>query len=179
MLHATRNYGGLQTEVLVKLFNSYCCSFYWPPDFCVWCLLCSVEQGCQEDSKPSIIVLLWPVMKQYHLRIQFQIMFLRFIHQMLNSTNDVVPYLARVTNVSFNTILGQNISYIRYNYDVNCDDWLYDNITRVSDTDFPDLIHQGLINCYIDLFCARNCSDVLHGFTSEITEKILYDSWVN
>ena len=62
--------------------------------------------------------------------------------------NNVVSYLA---------ILGQNVSYVRYKYDVNFNDRLYDNITR-------------LINASVGVFCAWNCSDVLHGFTGEMIE---------
>lgn len=181
------NYGGLQTHVLVKLFNSYCCSFYGSQ---MWTMNSpGFKRCCIQWNKAVRRILnlpyrthtwlLGPLMRQRHIRFQFQIKFLRFIHQMLNSTNNVVSYVARVARFSSNTILGRNISYMRYKYDVNFNDRLHDNITRVSNTECPDLTHQGLINTSIDMFCARNCSDVLHGFTSEMIENILHDVCVN
>ena len=74
----------------------------------------------------------------------------------------------RVASVSSNTILGQNM--------INR---LYDYITRVRNTYFTNLIHQGFINAIFDMFCARNCSDVLHHFTGKIAENILYDVCVD
>ena len=85
---------------------------------------------------------------------------------MLCSMDNVVSCIARVARVSSCTILGQNVSCVRYKYEVNFKGILHDNTRGIINKDFPDLTDQRLINAPIDMFCVWNSSGILHGFTS-------------
>ena len=86
--------------------------------------------------------LLGPLLNQQHVKMQFQIQILRFVHKMLNNTNNVISCISRLANYSS----GRNMSYLRFKYDVNFTDGLHVNLTRLNNAEFPDLTRQGLIN---------------------------------
>ena len=181
------NYGGLQTEMLIKLFNSYCCSFYGSQ---VWNINSpGFNRCCVQWNKAVRRILklpyrthtwlLGPLLNQQHVKIQFQIKILRFVYKMLNNTNNVISCISRLANYSSNTPLGRNMSYLRFKYDVNFTDGLHVNLTRLNNVEFPDLTRQGIINVVTDMYFARNCTDKFPGFTDEMIETILYDVCVN
>ena len=181
------NYGGLQTEMLIKLFNSYCCSFYGSQ---VWNINSpGFNRCCVQWNKAVRRILklpyrthtwlLGPLLNQQHVKMQFQIKILRFVYKMLNNTNNVISCISRLANYSSNTPLGRNMSYLRFKYDVNFTDGLHVNLTRLNNVEFPDLTRQGLINVVTDMYFARNCTDKFPGFTDEMIETILYDVCVN
>ena len=89
------NYGGLQTEMLIKLFDSYCCSFYGSQ---VWNINSpGFNRCCVQWNKAVRRILkvpyrthtwlLGPLLNQQHVKMQFQRKILRFVYTMLNNTN--------------------------------------------------------------------------------------------
>ena len=92
---------------------------------------------------------------------------------MYSSNNEIVLYIVKSACLASNSPLGRNISYLRYKYDVNLNDNLSVNISRVNNAQSVSVERQGLINAAIDLFSARNSHDVLNGFTDDMINTML------
>ncbi len=59
--------------------------------------------------------LLSPVTGQEHVNVQLCVKSLRFIHNMLNSDNDVVSFVSHVAASNTNSPIGGNVAILQYN----------------------------------------------------------------
>ncbi len=121
------NFGTVQSPVLVKLFQSYCTSFYG----CVlWYLsgLCKSDI-CTEWNKAVRKVwrlpytahtnMLGPLNGQCHIFEQFVNRFIKFYNRMCHSKNDTVNFLSNVAIQNMQSVTRKNMLFIKWRYNVD------------------------------------------------------------
>jgi hypothetical protein len=158
------NYGGLQSDILCKLFRSYCCSFYGSP---LWNLNSNGFKSCCIQWNKSVRKLLnlsyrthtWllgPLMDQPHIGTQLIVKTLRFIDCMLNHSNKLVSYVGNMVKSCATSPVGANIAYLKYKYNINLNDKLPVNVARVINAQVFSPIKQGLIDNAKNLLNVKN-----------------------
>ena len=91
--HMMSNFGHLNPESVVILFKSYCCSFYG--NITVIVLVNAVHNGTNALEEYIIchtthIDGYWALIGQYHIRHQFILRDIKFLHSLLQSTYSFV-----------------------------------------------------------------------------------------
>ena len=131
------NYGSLQSDVLAKLFQSYCCSFY---GCTIWKLYDVVDnQICTEWNKAVRRVLrlpttahrflLGPLINQRHISDQFAIRFIKFFHRLRNCDNEIVKLMSYICMNNDHSTLKNNVRFIKWKYGFNVEIY-YANVCR-------------------------------------------------
>ena len=104
---------------------------------------------------------------------------MRFYYQMFASSNDIVTYIIKLACVSGNSPIGNNMSYLRYKYNVNFNDNVDANISRVRNSQLLNATQQGLVNAVFDLLYVREREMIIADFTDTMQEDIPYDITTN
>ena len=105
---------------------------------------------------------------------------LRFLNQMLHSSNQIVSYIGNTARSNANSPVGKNMSFLRYKYDVNFNDTLNCNISRVNNAHSVfTLYQQGLINNLNNLLSVRDDLVYIDGFDRDMIESLITDITCN
>ena len=177
------NFGGIQTDILCKLYSSYCCSFYGSQ---IWCMNSHGFASCciQWNKAVRKILklpyrchswLLGPLMQQCHISAQLHVKTIKFIYQMLMNSNSIVAYIARRGCMFSNSPLGRNISFFRYKYGIIFSNSMSSNVALVYDTHALDSSKLGLVSCVKDAQNVLHNSSYIEHFTCHEIEQILYN----
>ena len=120
-------FGCLQSHVLVKLFQNYCCSFYgsvlWKQNDS------AIHDICIEWNKAlrkvwrlpntAHTAMLGPLNNQCHISDQLSMRFMKFYDRMHRCDNDLVNFMANVAKHNHNGFIKNNIMYIKWKYDID------------------------------------------------------------
>ena len=177
------NYGGVQTNILCKLFRSYCCSFYGSQ---LWDLNSNGFRSCCIQWNKAVrklfrlpyrthTWLLGPLIDQPHISIQLTVKTLRFIDCMLHSSNNIVSHIGNIAKCCANSPVGRNIAYMKYKYDINFDDKLSANVARVRNAQNCTLYQQALVYNMKNLINVKNCVYTLECFDADMVDSMLYN----
>ncbi len=104
------NFGKMQSHVLVKLFQNYCCSFYgsvlWKQDDGVKANICTewnkALQRVWHLPYSARTCMLSPLNGQCHIFDQFNVRFVKFYNRMLKYENTIVNFIAKLTKFIYN-----------------------------------------------------------------------------
>ena len=121
------NFSHLQIPVLLRLFKTYCCSFYGSQ---LWLLndvyidkLCiSWNKGVRRILNLPYDTHKWllgPLLNQYHIKDQFCHRTLRFISGLSMCNNSMVQACLENATHNANTPIGSNIAFFRYKFGVD------------------------------------------------------------
>ena len=169
-------------SVLVRLFKTYCCTFYGSQ---MWQINSqSINSVCTSWNKGVRRILnlphdahtwlLGPLLKQNHIRKQFIVRTLRFLFCMLKSHNGIVRACTLNALSNANSPMGSNLSFLRSKYGINFQSYSLAHCIKVATT-VEQLDSQS--NCLIEqlrILLQTRCDEyVINGFThAEITELI-------
>ncbi len=114
----------VQSAVLLKLFQRYCCSFY---GCTLWKLnKVSHNQLCTAWNKAIMKVwrlpptahtcMLGPLNRNLHILDQLVIRFIRFYSRLTSSDNAIVSFTARLAMSNMQIYIRSNILYIKWTY---------------------------------------------------------------
>ena len=169
-------------SVLVRLFKTYCCTFYGSQ---MWQINSQpIYSVCTSWNKGVRFILnlpydahtwlLGPLLKQNHIKKQFIARTLRFLFCMLKSHNRIVEVCTLNALSNANSPMGSNLSFLRSKYEINFQSHSLAHCIKVATT-VEQLDSQS--NCLIEqlrTLLRTRCNDyVIDGFTrDEITELI-------
>ena len=114
-------------SVLVRLFKTYCCTFYGPQ---MWQVNSQyINSVCTSWNKGVRRILnlphdahtwlLGPLLKQNHIKKQFIVRTLRFLFCMLKSHNGIVQVCTLNSLSNANSPMGSNLFFLRFKYGIN------------------------------------------------------------
>ncbi len=159
------NFGKLQSEVLIKLFQNYCCSFYGSV---LWKQECDkFKEMCVAWNKA--VRRIWRLPYIAHTNILGP----------LNSKNAIiVNFIAHMAHDNRSGFIYRNVTNIKWKYDINmfdtglskskCIDQIY-NVSKLND----DVLQT--IDLLIELLHARDTPGVLPGFHKEEVVEMIAD----
>ena len=176
------NFGKLQSYVLVKLFQNYCCSFYGS-------VLWKREDGlfkdiCTEWNKALRRVwhlpytahtcMLGPLNGKCHISDQLNVRFVKFYNRMVKCDNKIVNFIANLAKVNYNGFLRNNIMYIKWKYNVDVMNTLMCKCIHVmKKCSQPPPQYVSHINLLKELILVRDSVNSIAGFNfNEIVEMI-------
>ena len=172
----------IQMSVLVRLFKTYCCTFYgsqmWQVNSQYINSVCtSWNKGVRRILNlphDAHTWLLGPLLKQNHIKKQFFVGTLCFLFCMLKSHNGIVEVCTLNALSNANSPMGSNLSFLRSKYEINFQSHSLAHCIKVV-TKVKQLDSQS--NCLIEqlrILLRSRCNEyVINGFThDEITEFI-------
>lgn len=180
------NYGNLQSYIVAKLFQAYCCSFY---GCTLWSLNEAInDQICVEWNKAVRRVLklpsmthtsfLGPLINLTHVSHQFVLRFIKFYHRILDSKNEVVSLMGKICMKNNASYLKKNILYIKWTYGFNIADFDFNQCRKyVKDKCKvePDVL--AYVDVLKELLDVRDGKKILDDVSrDEITEWIICTS---
>ncbi len=172
------NFGKLQSDVLVKLFQSYCCSFYgavlWKrntdkfKDICVeWNKAVRKVWRLPYMAHTNI---LGPLNGQLHISDQFAVRFVKFYMRMVNSKNTLVNFISRMANDNRSGFIYKNINDLKWRYNFNMFDKNVERmkcIAMIYDVCKLDEHVSQNVSILEELLYARDMPGTLYGFNYE------------
>lgn len=176
------NYGNLSPDTLCNLFKSYCCSFYGSQ---LWNLKSNGFHSCCVQWNKAVrrlynlpyrthTWLLGPLIGQSHISVQLAVKTLRFIHGMVKSSNCIVSYIALIAKHCAMSPTGQNLSHLKYIYNVDLDDKLGTNISRIANFHSFTEKQQNIFDIFMNLIDLKNNKCYVDGFDDDMVETMLY-----
>ena len=123
-------FGHLQPDVLINLFNTYCCSFYGSS---LWHLHSSGFKSCLTawniGARKVLNIpyrahtwMLGPLMNSIHVKDKLYIRDLKFIYNMKISDNKLAQSCFSFACSDANSIIGNKIAYFRSEYNISVKD---------------------------------------------------------
>ena len=120
-------FGHLQPDVLINLFNTYCCSFYGSS---LWHLHSSGFKSCLTawniGARKVLNIpyrahtwMLGPLMNSIHVKDKLYIRDLKFIYNMKISDNKLARSCFSFACSDANSIIGNKIAYFRSEYNIS------------------------------------------------------------
>ena len=124
-LNAT--FGNLQSNIISRLFKTYCCSFYgsqiWKVNSVCFDKVCTLwnksVRRIYNIPYTSHTWMLGPLMNQYHIRHQLKFRTIRFLYSMCASRNSIVMNCIQHARCNANSPIGYNIAYLRNYHNFN------------------------------------------------------------
>ena len=120
------NFSHLNPESVVTLFKSYCCSFYvffkWKYNSDSFGKCCTQWNKCIRIYFLPYNTYRWllgPLIDQYHIRHQFILRDIKFLHRLLQSQNYFVRQCIINASSNLNTLIGYKMSYYRSMYGID------------------------------------------------------------
>jgi len=176
------NYGGVQSEILCRLFRNFCCSFYGSQ---LWDLQSSGFHSCCVQWNKAVRRLLrlpyrthtWllgPLIEQPHIRTQLAVKTLRFVDRMINSPNNVISVIGNIAKRCALSPIGKNIAYLKYKYNIHLCDKLCVNVARIRQLGKCNSHQQALLCNMQTLINVKNGLSSLEGFDTDMVESMLY-----
>ena len=182
-------FGCLQMPVLVRLFKTYCCTFYGSQ---LWQINSqSINSVCSSWNKGVRRILnlphdahtwlLGPLLTQNHIKEQFIVRTLRFLFCMLKNHNGIVEVCTLNALSDANSPMGSNLSFLRSKYEINFQSHSLAHCIKVA-TAVEQLDSQS--NCvfeHLRILLRSRCNEyVINGFTyDDITEVICEIAYIN
>ena len=172
-------------SVLVRLFKTYCCTFYGSE---MWQINSqSINNVCPPWKKGVRRILnlphdahtwlLGPLLKQNHIKKQFIVRTLRFLFCMLKSHNGIVKACTLNALSNANSPMGCNLSFLRSKYGINFQSHSLAHCIKGAESAHTVEQLDSQSNCVIEqiqILLRTRCDEyVINGFThAEITELI-------
>ena len=172
------NFGHLSPGVIVRLFNSYCCSYYGSQ---IWNISSrGVASICTNWNKAIRRLLHLPytthryllpsLIQSPALHCQLEKRFVNFFRSMVQSDNNIVSFISSHTYRNRTSPLGQNIAYLEYYRNINLFDDIKHNMNMIDE-------HYSLSE--EQAACAAAVTELLHcdgveGFTHDEIESIMF-----
>ena len=159
------NFSHLNPASVVTLFKSYCCSFYgsfvWKYNGVSFGKCCTQWNKCIRRiySLPynTHRWLIGPLIGQYHIRHQFILSDIMFLHRLLPSTNSIVRQCIMNASSNANTLIGYKMSYYRSMYGIDiCNADLNYCLLRAKPLCLTHDQH-AQVKCLYELPCSISC----------------------
>jgi hypothetical protein len=170
------NYGNVSQDVLNRLFNVYCCSFYGSQ---LWDLNSKGSQKCYVSWNKAVrrilklsnrthTWLLGPLIGSLYIKVQLEMRTLSFMYNLLHSNNRTVHNIANIILSQANSTLGVNYSYLMHKYQISIYDDLYCNKSRIRLSNVLKNVDDVAIVCNVKtLMDCRGNDSCLQGFNAE------------
>ena len=170
------NYGNVSHDVLNRLFNVYCCSFYGSQ---LWDLNSKGSEKCYISWNKAVrrvlklsnrthTWLLGPLIGHLYIKVQLELRTLSFMYNLLHSDNRTVHNIASIILSHANSTIGLNYSYLMHKYQISIYDDLYCNKNRIKSSNVLENENEVATVCNIKtLMDCRNNDSCLNDFNAE------------
>ena len=174
------NFGMLQSNVLINLFKSYCCSFYgshlWKFNsigFDKCCKAWNIAiRKLLELPYNAHVYLLGPLVKQINIREQLYVRNYRFLWNAFRSRNHIVSTFMKMALVNSNTCIGYKLAFYRYRYNLDMHSNINYSIKLLSSSNLSDE-QVAIVNNLSTLLSVISGSHDIHGFNfNEVNDLI-------
>ena len=180
------NFGMLQSNVLINLFKSYCCSYYgshlWKfnsTGFDKFCKAWNIAiRKLLELPYNAHVYLLGPLVKQINIREQIYVRNYRFLWNAFRSENHIVSTCMKMALVNSNTCIGYKLAFYRYRYNLYMHSNINSSIKLLSSSNLSDE-QVAIVNNLSTLVSVKSGSHDIHGFNfNEVNDLIHHISTV-